>query len=150
MQTTVIIQCAGSKNPKAGLLRTQAGLPVSFVAQPLQAPTPTRSIYARPDDQSDVPGRSWRQQVVQYNLTPERNSLRLLRAFELYDVAIYRDLARSVGVNNMLILSAGWGLVRADYLLPSYDITFSACKPKDAYKRRLPGDEYLDFCHLTS
>ena len=35
------------------------------------------------------------------------------------------NLIRSFRAENVFILSAGWGLVRADYLLPDYNITFS-------------------------
>jgi hypothetical protein len=72
-----------------------------------------------------------------------------MKAFELYENAIYRELVRCVGMSNVFILSAGWGLVGADYLLPHYDITFSACKPLERYKHRLPKDKYHDFRHLT-
>jgi hypothetical protein len=47
------------------------------------------------------------------------------------------------GPNNVYILSAGWGLLRGDFLTPSYDITFST--GADAYKRRRKTDHYDDF-----
>lgn len=54
-----------------------------------------------------------------------------------------------LGVSNVFILSAGWGLVRADYPLPVYDITVAKpAKSADSYKWRRPTDEYHDFCHL--
>jgi len=47
------------------------------------------------------------------------------------------------GVKNVYILSAGWGLICADFLTPAYDITFS---PSAApYKRRRKTDRYEDF-----
>jgi hypothetical protein len=46
------------------------------------------------------------------------------------------------------ILSAGWGLIRSDFLLPQYDITFSPSA--DPYKRRRPRDPYADYRHLET
>jgi hypothetical protein len=53
-------------------------------------------------------------------------------------------------LTNVLILSAAWGLVRADYLLPYYDITFAHTKPGEGYKRRMQWDKYDDFSHLSN
>jgi hypothetical protein len=44
------------------------------------------------------------------------------------------------------VLSAGWGLIRADFLVPQYDITFS--QSAEDYKRRRKTDRYDDFCTL--
>jgi hypothetical protein len=56
-------------------------------------------------------------------------------------------LVVACGLTQVFILSAGWGLVRADYLLPYYDITFAYTKPAHLhrYKRRLEDDNYDDF-----
>jgi hypothetical protein len=43
-------------------------------------------------------------------------------------------------------LSAAWGLVGANYLLPEYDITFSTMA--ESYKRRRKQNVYRDFCAL--
>jgi len=51
-------------------------------------------------------------------------------------------------VSNVYILSAGWGLVRADFLTPSYNITFSL--RADPYKRRRKADRYDDFRMLPA
>jgi hypothetical protein len=34
-------------------------------------------------------------------------------------------LVEKFGIEKVFILSAGWGLIRADFLTPNYDITFS-------------------------
>ena len=61
----------------------------------------------------------------------------------------YRTLVNALGVNNVLILSAGWGLVAAHYLLPDYDITFSSsARGQHAYKRCKPTDKHRDFSML--
>ncbi|MEA2874649.1 MAG: hypothetical protein QOH67_4953, partial [Hyphomicrobiales bacterium] len=39
--------------------------------------------------------------------------------------------------------SAGWGLIRTDFLTPCYDITFS--QSAEGYKRRRKADRYQDF-----
>ena len=49
-------------------------------------------------------------------------------------------------MSKVFILSAGWGLVNANFLLPDYDITFSSTAP--AFKRRRKSDIYRDFCML--
>jgi hypothetical protein len=38
---------------------------------------------------------------------------------------------------------AAWGLVRADYLLPYYDLTFAHTKPGDGYKRWMQSDNTM-------
>ena len=45
------------------------------------------------------------------------------------------------------ILSAGWGLIKADFLAPDYDITFSS--QADAWKRRNKRDVFRDFAQMT-
>jgi hypothetical protein len=47
-------------------------------------------------------------------------------AFQLYQNEAYRRLADKVGTQKLYILSAGWGLIGAMFLTPSYDITFTA------------------------
>ena len=52
------------------------------------------------------------------------------------------------GVEQVYILHAGWGLIKADFLTPYYDITFSRGQNVDPYKRRAKTDLYRDFCML--
>jgi hypothetical protein len=138
----VVIQCAGSKRPAAGTLRTADGKPVLFVAQPDKAPPTDTCVYARPDDPAPS-GRSWRETLLAYNESPGTNPLGLLPAYELYKNEIYRALVRRYGIENTYILSAGWGLLNAAFLTPSYDITFSASA--EDFVRRRKGDRYRDF-----
>jgi hypothetical protein len=139
----VVIQCAASKRADAGRLRTASGKPVDFVADPLAAPSDPRRVYARPDDLSDT-GRSWRQILLKYNGTKQDNPLGLFPAYQLYENKIYGRLADRFGIQKLYILSAGWGLIRADFLTPYYDITFS--QSAEVYKRRKKTDRYADFC----
>ncbi len=52
----------------------------------------------------------------------------------------------------MFILSAGWGLIRADFLVPSYDITFSKkAKAESPWTYRdNRKDHFEDFQQLSS
>ena len=130
----VVIQCAASKQPYAGCLRQADGQEVLFVADPPSAP-PNNCVYARPDDIAHS-GHSWRDELLRYNETPDHNSLNLLPAWQLYKNETYELLAEKYGKHRLYILSAGWGLISADFLTPKYDITFSA--QADRYKKTAP------------
>lgn len=143
----VVIQCAATKRFNAGTLQSERGGKVLFVAQPDRAPPVPGRLFARPDDPAGG-GKSWRQALIQYN-EREDNPFGLLRAFELYENGIYRTLVSRFGIENTFILSAGWGLIRSDFLTPLYDITFSsAVRGRAPYKLRAKSDHYLDFCQL--
>jgi len=141
----VVIQCAASKRRHAGYFRAPDGRRVLFVARPELAPSTDDLIYARPDDAA-WQGLSWRELVVRYNETPNRNPHGLLSAFELYENEAYRHLTKQFRTESTYILSAGWGLISAGFLTPAYDITFSSAA--DRYKRRKSKDEYYDLCML--
>ena len=81
----------------------------------------------------------------------EANPLDLLPAWQLYKNKTYRLLADTFGPRNLYIFSAGWGLVRSDFMIPNYDITLSpnATGP-DKYKRRRNSDRYDDFAMLPA
>ena len=143
-----VIQCAGSKRPDAGTFRTVHGRSVSFVARPEQAPPVPGQIYALPDDQSDQPGQTWRQLLTEMNKKGTFNSPSLLPAGQLYTPAPYATLVKRFGSDKVFILSAGWGLVRSDFLLPTYDITFA--NSAEAYKRRGKQQRYADYNFLPS
>ena len=85
---------------------------------------------------------------MQYNKTPLNNPFGLLPAIDFYENDVYRQLAAKVGRSNTYILSAGWGLITADFLTPAYDITFSAAA--EAYKRRRRTEPYRDLCMLPA
>jgi hypothetical protein len=141
----VVIQCAGSKKPNAGYFRDREGRPITFVARPDEAPATNGRVYARPDDLSDANGETWRQQLQAYNNASD-NPFELCQAHRLYANRAYSDLTERFGAANIFILSAGWGLVRGEFRLPNYDITFSAAA--DRYKQRKNRDAYSDFCQL--
>lgn len=143
----VVIQCAASKRPDAGYLRTKDGKRVLFVADPARAPAASDLVYARPDDPADD-GVSWREHVALYNATPDDDPLGLSPAYELYENETYRALVHKFGIDNTMILSAGWGLIPAGFLTPRYDITFSVSA--EPYVRRRKNQQYKDFSMLPA
>ena len=149
----VVLQCAGTKRKDAPSLETAEGRQVQFVAKPQLAPRSLRRQAAHPDEASDT-GPTWRDVLVSYNLKGT-NPLGLLRAFELYAPpaapTVYRDLVEGFGIEKVYILSAGWGLVRSDFLIPDYDITFAReVLKKDASKHRSAADNFSDFHQLPA
>lgn len=142
-----VIQCAGSKQRTAGHLQTCDGRDVEFVAKPGAAPSDGR-YYARPDGPSDIAGKSWRDLLSEYNRHPGDNPNRLLPAWKLYRPKAYKLLNERWGPNRLYILSAGWGLVSANFLTPTYDITFSSSAAP--CKRRKKDDEFQDYSMLPS
>ncbi len=143
----VIIQCAATKKPNTGHLRQRDGKKVLFVANPDSAPNSTAHVYARPDDIADT-GISWREELLRYDAHSGNNQPGLLPAWQLYENDTYALLHDKYGSDRLYILSAGWGLISADFLTPYYDITFS--RSADKYKRRVAKDRYNDFCMLPT
>ena len=141
----VVIQCAGSKRSNAGYLRHPDGRKVLFVARPDCAPQNGQYTYDHPDGNCDT-GEAWREKLLRYNdlykNTPGNNPLGLLPAWKLYQNPVYAHLEERYGLERLYILSAGWGLIKADFLTPNYDITFS--NNGELYKRRYNGDPYRD------
>ena len=143
----IIIQCAGKKIPGAGSLQKPDGRKVKFVAHPEKAPANARYDYAHPDDKMTGTDHSWRDELLLYNNrhnnAPENNPLGLLPAWQLYANPTYALLKKHYGIEHLYILSAGWGLLRANFLTPGYDITFSRIKGKGHILRR-ESDSYND------
>jgi hypothetical protein len=141
-----VIQCSGTKDPRAGSF-VHAGRRVTFVAQPGLHPQADNELVCRPDDL--IPGltKTWREQLTAYNENP-RNPDGLLPAWKLYAPTAYQTLLRHVGEQNLFVLSAGWGLIRSDFLLPAYDITFASAA--DPWQRRIRRrDTFRDFNHIV-
>lgn len=141
----VVIQCAASKDPAAGYFRTSDGTPIKFVANPAACSQDPGYLYARPDDPSDAAGQTWRDQLVG---AIAAGAAGLTPAYKLYRHYAYNALAEKYGLENVFILSAGWGLIRADFPTPQYDITFSTAA--GPCLRRRQRDRYADFKHLTA
>ena len=144
-RTAVVFPCAAAKSWDAARMPTPDDRSLFFVADPLAAPANPSLLYRRPDDRA-TDGRSFRQALDDYNRQTDGNPWGLLPAWRLYRNAIYARMADSLGTPNLFILSAGWGLIRADYLTPDYDITFSPSAER--YKRRFARHRFNDFRHL--
>jgi len=141
-----VIQCAGTKQREGGFFTSQ-GSRVSFVAQPDLAPPAEGYQHVHPDDPAPG-GRTWREKVLACNENPSHPQ-QLYTAWELYRPSAYRRLIEGLGVESVFVLSAGWGLVRADFKLPMYDITFtSQVKKERPWTYRRKSDAYRDFSHL--
>ncbi|OXS13757.1 hypothetical protein CGX12_17945 [Zobellella denitrificans] len=142
----IVIQCAGRKCLNAGSLWTASREKIQFVADPAKAPARPGHVYARPDDLAGD-GLSWRDKLLAYQRSDNPHAL--LKAYQLYNVSVYEKLVHRFGEKKVFILSAGWGLIRADFLTPSYDITFSKhARKKHPYLFRDPKENYRDFCQL--
>ncbi len=146
----MVISCAGSKHLSAGHM-IQDRKKVKFVADPEEAQKKAVDresiIYRHPDDPADS-GLSWREELVKYNKDHALdNPLGLFPAWKLYKNSTYRELVYAFGNQNVFILSAGWGIISADFLTPAYDITFSK-KVKEKYKKREGGKCYKDLSML--
>jgi hypothetical protein len=143
----VVMQCAGRKNPEAGCMVTAEGKRVMFVASTLRTPPSAGFTYATPNDDCGD-GQSWRKRVLSYNSDAAGNTLGLLPAYRLYSNPTYATLVDRVGVSNVYILSAAWGLIPADFLTPNYDVTFQRQQKDADYKQRTKRDSYQDLALL--
>ena len=115
-----------------------------FVADPAIAPNREGIAYAHPDAFSDT-GKPWRTVLLKYNDQRGTNPYGLLPAWQLYENPAYSMLADRFGPDRLYILSAGWGLIPARFLTPSYDITFSAASSVAPFKRRARRAQFHDF-----
>ncbi len=143
----VVIQDSAGRQPQAGHMKARDGRRVLFVADPSQAPAGEDLCHARPDYLSNF-GAPWRSLVQSYNANPRDNPLGLLPAWQLYPEDIYRQLIDQLGSRKTFILSACWGLIKASYLTPNYDITLDP--DAEPFRLRRPADSYTDFCMLPA
>jgi hypothetical protein len=142
-----VIQSAMGRQPHAGHMKTRDGRRVLFVADPEQAPGEPGLCHARPDSPSNF-CVTWRKLVAGYNENRRNNPLGLLPAWSLYPDEIYAQLVEQLGAHKVYILSAGWGLIKASFLIPNYDITLSP--DAEPFRRRRSNDVYADFCMLPA
>jgi len=147
----VVIQCSATKAKNAGTFQVN-GRTVRFVAHPELCQPNTTEIFAHPDDHLPSGGTTWREHLEAYN-RGKSNLANLLRAGDLYTPngsTAYQLLLQKFGYQDVYILSAGWGLIRADYLIPDYDITFAKHKKIGGQKKRGKKDSYQDLAQLTA
>ena len=141
-----VIQCAKSKVP-GGYLRDPSGKPVLFVADPGSAPKRSDVVYAHPDGRRPD-GVSWRQYLLRYNAQRPDNPDGLHQAIDLYRNPAYASLRDAFGAENLLVLSAGWGFVRGNFLLPQYGITLSQAGRATGYNSRALHPDFDDLVQL--
>lgn len=157
----IVIPCANRKNQVEGekfngFMRDKDGIPVMFVDNSQLAPKSRYLRYVSPNCYYDDT-MTFRDKLSSYNDRFESdgyNPFNLLPAYKLFKNPIYRDLVESekYGKDGVYIFSAPWGIVRADYLLPMYDLTFSSNQTVEEYMRRGQDDTYnnRDFNHLDN
>lgn len=133
----VVMICASEKKPGGELIFNEQI--VKFYAQSNIA-----NNEFLPDNQIPNMEMTWRDFV----LANQNQNIIPYKAYELYKSNEYCHLKNTFG-NRFFILSAGWGLVRADFRLPKYDITFSnSSKINKENKRAYNQPGYFDFNHL--
>lgn len=141
-----VIQCAKSK-VSGGYLQDASGKPVLFVADPGSVPERSDVVYAHPDDRRPD-GLSWRQYLLHYNAERPDNPDGLHQAIDLYRNPAYASMRDAFGAENLLLLSAGWGLVWGDFLLPQYEITFGQAGRATGYNSRALHPDFDDLVQL--
>ena len=140
----VVMQCAKSKRP-GGWFFDLDGTEIRFVADPALAPSVPGTRAVHPDDIAHD-GQTWRSFVLAYNARYRAigsNPFGLHAAGQLYTNPAYASLGRLA--DHAYILSACWGIVRSDFLLPNYDVTFSRSPGTPDHALRRSDDGWLDF-----
>lgn len=135
----IIISCCDRKNGTAFI---HNGEIINFISHVNQV-SPNNEMYYHPDDLIPNETISWRELVAQQE--PGSN---LQSSHELYRPPIYSSLFQNFG-NDMYIYSAGWGIIRADFKLPKYNVTFSNNNNIPNYAKRNRNDKFNDFNHLV-
>jgi hypothetical protein len=116
------------------------GQDVKFAASPQRAPKDAFTYY-KPDDPIPGENKTWRDLVL------EQNHPGLVPAYCLYSRDIYRDLYHEFD-NRFYILSAGWGIIRAGFKIPAYNITYSTAPKMPKHARRRDDQGWKDINHL--
>jgi len=157
----VVMQCA-KRMDKSRKMLTPQRQKVKFVARPKEAPPNSDVHYAHPDD--NVPGtdRTWREEVIIYNLkhNPSISDAKellkaqlsdpsdqacnlaadyskcpkLLPAYKLYTPNPYYLLKNTFGPKNFYVLSLGMGLVRSDFMIPACKMAFGSSPSVKPYE----------------
>lgn len=134
----IVISCCDSKN---GSLFQHNGAVINFVSQ-VTGLAQVNGLNVRPDDSIPNESITWRELIAQQQI---RGDLQL--AYRLYKPSIYSSMYQHYK-NDFFIFSAGWGIVRADFRLPKYNVTFSHNQNVPAYARRRRDDVFNDFNQL--
>ncbi len=147
MSEIIVISCSNKKN---GSNLVISGKQVSFCAKPKLAPK-DGIIYVHPDDRirTRLQKATWREWI---NSIQEKkdilDSYNLLEAYRLYDNAVYKKLYKKYQ-DKLYIFSDAWGIIKASYRLPKYNVTFSSGKEKHRMRNSNP-PYFNDFNHLLN
>jgi len=135
----VVMICAKGKKGNSNIIHENFNHPITFVAQPNGVNT------FLPDGCIPHLNMTWRD-YVRKNQKPK---IIPFKSYQLYIHGVYQNLFNVFG-DRLFILSAGWGLVKAEFRLPNYDITFSNTTEPE-YKRvfQNPNPHFNDFNHLN-
>ena len=128
----VVMVCAGAKNDSFFIAYPKD----DFVNKPL------KESEHHPDDKMNDGRTSWREYLKNH-----QNDKSLLEAYNLYKRNEYKCLYKKYKTN-FYILSAGWGLVKSEFNLPKYDISFSASGKKKRTENIKKPPFYDDFNQL--
>lgn len=102
------------------------------------------TIGLRPDDLAYGEEYTWRNYIEQN----QENGMIPFMAYQLYTDEKIDELRDALG-DRFFIQSAGFGIVRSNYRLPKYNLTFTG-NNEDNHRKYLPngGDGFIDFNHL--
>jgi hypothetical protein len=135
-----VLCCSSSKTKDRFCYNGQS---IKFVAFPRMVPQ-DGVIFHKPDDKIPGTNITWRDLVLNGQNDPK---LDLVPAYRLYSRNIYRDIYDKFD-NCFYILSAGWGIIRADFKIPAYDITYSTAPNMPKYVKRSDNYGWNDINHL--
>jgi hypothetical protein len=102
-------------------------------------------VFHKPDDRIPGETRTWRDLVL------EQKECDLVSAYRLYSPPISPDIYKDFYgkfKNRFYIFSAGWGIIRANFKLPDYNITYSTAPNMPEYARRRDNIGWNDINHL--
>jgi hypothetical protein len=134
----IIISCSNRKNGESFL---HNGTAINFVSR-VEGLGAENELYVHPDDLIPNEESTWRDLVSQQEILND-----LLPAYQLYNQSIYNSLFRHYS-DDLYIFSAGWGIIRADFRIPKYNVTFSNGNDVPNYAIRNHNDVFNDFNHL--
>lgn len=134
----IVFPCASSKNEIPFIYNERE---INFVSHAL--PNIENKFFVHPDELIFNENISWRDFI-----NKQENRKDLKKAYNLYKNEIYDRLYKRFG-NNLFIFSAGWGIVRAEFKLPNYNITFSRGENIPNHCIRDKKQKYKDFNHLN-
>lgn len=139
----IVICCAGRKNPLFRKL-TDNEHEIDFRA----VSNPVNYEYIPDDIKSN--NQTWREYIHEHQAN---TNLNIYNAYMLYTPKspfqnIYSDLYARFS-NQLYILSAGWGLIKSDYRIPKYDITFKSDKPSNKRTEPNPIFDQNDWKQLS-